>query len=154
MHISVKDAAERLNISSRAIQARCKKEGLKKQGKTYLIPEDILKKWEGTTTVKAKRNEAETKRNEALREGDEDEAESIIEEFTPEQYEKLQEVIHHYPELMERIEDYKNEIQYLRKSLDKKADQMDKLIGTINDSIKSIHQQNFLKAKENGYDTE
>jgi enoyl-[acyl-carrier-protein] reductase (NADH) len=144
MSITVKNASERLNISVRAIQIRCKKEGLTKQGKSYLIPEKVFKKWqsEGYTTT----NQTET--NEAK------ESETITETFSQAEYDKLQEVIYHYPELIERIQDYKNEIQYLRKSLDKKTEQMDTLLHTINNSIKSIHQQNFLNAKEKGYDKE
>jgi hypothetical protein len=54
--------------------------------------------------------------------------------------------------LVDRVEDYKNEIQYLRESLDKRNDQMDKMLESINSSLASIQQQNFIQAKEKGFD--
>lgn len=139
MHISVKDAAERLNISVRAVQVRCKKEGLRKKGNTYLIPKELLKTW-----LMQASNKTQNETKEDL----------VTESFSLEQYNKLQEVIYNYPQLLERITDYKNEIEYLRKSLDGKSKQMEILIHSINDSIKSIQQQNYLRAKDSGYDKE
>lgn len=139
MHISVKDAAERLNISVRAVQVRCKKEGLRKKGNTYLIPNELLKTW-----LMQASNKTQNETKEDL----------VTESFSLEQYNKLQEVIYNYPQLLERITDYKNEIEYLRKSLDGKSKQMEILIHSINDSIKSIQQQNYLRAKDSGYDKE
>ena len=54
--------------------------------------------------------------------------------------------------LVDRVEDYKNEIQYLRESLNKRNDQMDKMLESINSSLASIQQQNFIQAKEKGFD--
>lgn len=152
-NLTVKQAAERLGITPRAVQIRCKDSGIDKKGKTYLIPVTVVERWESETDNEAV-TENEAKRNEGKKTDSIDDQETITEEFSPEQYEKLQEVIYKYPELLERIQDYKNEIEYLRKSLDKKGEQMDKLIDSINGSIRSIQQQNFLKAKEKGYDTE
>ena len=55
-------------------------------------------------------------------------------------------------QLLERIADYKNEITYLRESLDKRNDQMDSLLRSINDSLKTIQQKNYIEAKDKGYD--
>lgn len=138
MYVSVKDAAKRLKISVRAVQIRCKKDNLGKKGNTYLIPENLLKEWIIQATQEPK--------SEAKERG------TITESFSLEQYNKLQEVIYNYPQLIERITDYKNEIDYLRKSLDSKSHQMELLINSISDSFKSIQQQNYLRAKEKGYD--
>ena len=147
MSISVKEAAERLDISIRAVQHRCKRDKIRKKDNTYLIPLDTLETWR----AEAEQERITKRQNEA---NERSEAEIITESFSQEQYDKLQEVIFNYPQLLERITDYKNEIDYLRKSLDSKSQQMEMLIHTMNDSIKSIQQQNYLSAKEKGYDKE
>jgi seryl-tRNA synthetase len=80
-------------------------------------------------------------------------------EFTTEEYDNIQETIKlaavqsdKIEMLVERVEDYKNEIQYLRESLNKRNDQMDKMLESINSSLASIQQQNFIQAKEKGFD--
>jgi recombination DNA repair RAD52 pathway protein len=80
-------------------------------------------------------------------------------EFTTEEYDNIQETIKlaavqsdKIEMLVDRVEDYKNEIQYLRESLNKRNDQMDKMLESINSSLASIQQQNFIQAKEKGFD--
>ena len=70
----------------------------------------------------------------------------ISETFTKAQYEKLQSVIEEYPILIERLKNYQNQIEYLRGSLDKQSDQMTLLIETMQSTIKTIEQRNFIEA--------
>ena len=139
---SVKEAAELLNITPRAVQLKCKDEKLKKQGKSYLITKEHLIQWgydggsgNNTSNIKI----AGGKQQEEIEE------ETVYEEFSIEQYNKLQEVIQEYPNLIREIQQYKEEIIYLRTELHSRTKQMDKLINTIDGSIKSLHQANSLQ---------
>lgn len=44
-HYTIKEVAEILQVKERAIQRRCKRAGLEKQGNKYLIPKHILDQW-------------------------------------------------------------------------------------------------------------
>lgn len=65
MLISVNDVAKRLKISNRAVQIKCKREGVVKIGNQYQITEDIVKRWEEKTEQKSERipNEPKQKQN-------------------------------------------------------------------------------------------
>ena len=61
--------------------------------------------------------------------------------------------------LIDTITDYKNQIAYLGKSLEKKEEQITLLIHSIKDSLetiketqKNMQQRNFIEAKEKGLD--
>ena len=58
MLVSVKDVAERLKISNRAVQIKCKREGLIKIGNQYQITNEIADKWSDNSEAK-QRNEHE-----------------------------------------------------------------------------------------------
>jgi len=151
MH-TVKEVSEILNISIRAVQKRAKGEGIPKTGNTYHIPGETLRRWENELSnepLNEPTNEPTNEPNEPGSQGEE-----ITETFSVEQYEKLQEVIQQYPNLLKEIEGYKNEIEFLRTELKERSNQMDKLINTVNDSIKTLHQTNYLSAKDKGYDNE
>jgi uncharacterized protein HemX len=45
MLVSVNDVANRLKITNRAVQIKCKREGLVKIGNQYQITEEIIQKW-------------------------------------------------------------------------------------------------------------
>ncbi len=157
---TVKEASQILGISTRAIQKRCKTENIPKKGRNYSISEETIKAWGkedvnepkrtlGEPTNEPKRTVNEPEENRA---SDQDE---ITESFSPDQYDKLQEVIHHYPELLKRIEDYQKEVNFLRdelknrtRQLDEKSTQLDKLLEALNGSIKSLHQANYITAKD------
>ncbi|WP_026837009.1 hypothetical protein [Gillisia sp. JM1] len=150
MLYTVKEVSKTLGISIRAVQKRCIAEGIDKTNRVYLIPKDILSKWELNEPNERTANEP----NELS------ENETITEAFTPEQYDKLNEVILKYPELVKRIEEYQQEIKFLRtelqersQQLDKKGLQLDKLIEALNGSIKTTHQSNYIQAKDKGLDT-
>lgn len=150
---TVKEASQILGISTRAIQKRCKTENIPKKGRNYSISEETIKAWEKEDVNEPKRTLGEpTNEPEENRESDQGE---ITESFSPDQYDKLQEVIHHYPELLKRIEDYQKEVNFLRdelknrtRQLDEKSTQLDKLLEALNGSIKSLHQANYITAKD------
>jgi len=68
-------------------------------------------------------------------------------------------VIHQQPELLKRLKEYQQEIKFLREELQERTKQLDiqgnqvsNLIEAINGSIKTLHQSNFLQAKDKGLD--
>ena len=92
--------------------------------------------------------------------------ETITDTFTIEEHEQLQDLIYGEPhkrkyveKLINTIEDYRNQIAYLGKSLERKDAQMTVLIHSIKDSLetiketqKNMQQRNFIEAKEKGLD--
>jgi hypothetical protein len=92
--------------------------------------------------------------------------ETITEIFTVEEHEQLQSLVYGEPskikyveKLIDTIEDYRNQITYLGKSLERKDEQMTVLIHSIKDSLetiketqKNMQQRNFIEAKEKGLD--
>ena len=65
--------------------------------------------------------------------------------------------IKYVEKLIETIKDYRNQITYLGKSLERKDEQMTVLIHSIKDSLetiketqKNMQQRNFIEAKEKG----
>ena len=130
MHYTVKEAAELLKVSERAIQKRCKRDGLTKSNGKWLIAKINLEQW----------SEPET--NNRPNQGEptaQDEPGEIIESFSLDEYEEFKKRLTEYPILLERLKDYRNEIEYLKKSLDKQAEQMDKVLGSVQKSIESLH---------------
>lgn len=139
---SVKEASELIGITERSVQLRCKKEDIRKKNNRYLITEEHIKDWI-TNTNEAKQNEPSL----------------ITEEFTEEQYNKLQEVIEKYPlqlkdiqHLQEMIESYKLQLEYLKKSLDKKDDIMQRLLTSLDNHTQNLLQKNYIEAKDKNYD--
>lgn len=125
------EASARLNISIRVLQIELKRLNVQKVKNRYIITDKIIEALKRTETNKT------------------NESEMISETFSKAQYDKLQEVIEEYPVLIERLKDYKNQIEYLRGSLDKQSDQMTLLIKTMQSSIKTIEQRNFIEASNN-----
>ena len=58
MLVSVNDVANRLKISNRAVQIKCKRQGLVKIGNQYQITEEIVENWMNKSEAK-QRNESE-----------------------------------------------------------------------------------------------
>ena len=50
------------------------------------------------------------------------------------------------------IESYQEQIQYLRNSLDKKDDMMNRLIVSLDNHTKNLLQKNYIEAKDKNYD--
>ena len=130
------EASQLLNISIRVVQLELKRLNVKKVKNRYVITDKVIEALKRTETNKT--NETKTNKSEM-----------ISETFSKAQYDKLQEVIEEYPILIERLENYKNQIEYLRGSLDKQSDQMTLLIKTMQSSIKTIEQRNFIEASNN-----
>jgi len=139
---SVKEASELIGITERAVQLKCKKEKIRKKNNRYLITEEHITEWI-TNTNEAQQNEVSL----------------ITEDFTEEQYNKLQEVIEDYPlklkdvqHLQEMVESYRLQLEYLKKSLDKKDDMMQKLLTSLDNHTKNLLQKNYIEAKDKNYD--
>ena len=62
MLISVDEAAKRLKISNRAVQIKCKKQGVLKIGNQYQLTDEIAQRWYDSEN-KTKRNEQEVSRD-------------------------------------------------------------------------------------------
>ena len=158
---SIFEANKLTGISKRTIQYRCKRDNVKQIDNRYIITGAILQSWvesaqDSTQSATQYATQSATDENENL----------ITEEFTEEQYNKLQEVIESYPlklkdieYLTERVEDYRMQIEYLKKSLDKRDDVMERLLENLKETMqslketnKTIHQRNFIEAKEKGFD--
>ena len=149
---TITEASEHSNISTRTMQRLCKKHNLEMQDGGYLISGLQLKIW---TQERAKPAPNDTTRHDTAIVGAQDEEEVYTEDFTPEQYNKLQEVIEQYPikeyeikNLLERLQDYKNEITYLKKHSDKILEMHQRLIDNIDKLTTNSIQRNTIEAKE------
>lgn len=150
MLYTVKQVSERLGLTVRAVQIKCKTSGIHKKGNTYMIPERILKQWERNET-EAKQTKRTNETNERSETDTTDtDPDQITETFSVQEYDKLQEVVQQYPNLLNQIQEYKTEIEYLRAELKERSTQMDKLIDTLQGSIKTLHQTNYIQAKDKG----
>ena len=137
MQYSVKQASEITGLPIRTIQYRCKTQNVKKVNKKYIITQNHIDKWMPNARLHDNMHNV------------------IVEEFTEEQYNKLQEVIEQYPlqiesikHLQELIKSYQDQIEYLRKSLDKKDVMMNKLVDSLDNHIKNLMQKNYIEAIE------
>lgn len=174
---SVLEASEKLGISVRAVQKRCKKDDLRKKNNRYVITDAIIEKWQEKAIETNNKNEQFAKNLtssqfdilELVKSIDNDDYVKTVllainenkhlEEFSENEYlrfkKRLEEAnylekrISDYKEEIKRMEDYvkdyRNTIQYLRVSLDKRADESLKL-------IESIKERNFIEAKEKNLD--
>jgi len=129
------EASQILGVSIRVLQIELKALGVKKNKNRYIITDQVIEALKAKETNVNERNETITN-------------ETITETFSTAEYEKLQEVIEEYPVLIERLKNYQNQIEYLKGSLEKQSDQMTLLINTMQSSIKTIEQRNFIEATE------
>jgi len=158
---SIFEANKLTGISKRTIQYRCKRDNIKQIDNRYIITGAILQSW-----VKSAQVSTQSATQYATQSATDENENLITEEFTEEQYNKLQEVIESYPlklkdieYLTERVEDYRIQIEYLKKSLDKRDDVMERLLENLKETMqslketnKTIHQRQFIEAKEKGFD--
>ena len=161
------EVAKELSLSVRAIQDRCKRSGLKKEGKNYLIPGIVFKEW----IAKAKRrNENKTKKPKDLREYSLDELINYIEESSGKQVylfdesdqqqfldiynsqEKLKKDIkvrdREFSLLEESKEHYKKQADYFIHANEKLTNMLDKLTSTLKESVDNTRRQQTLNAKD------
>jgi hypothetical protein len=127
---TIEEASQILNISIGVLKIELKRLNVQKLKKNYIITDSVINSLKRTETKET------------------NEDEMISETFTKAQYDKLQNVIEEYPILIERLKNYQNQIEYLRGSLDKQSDQMTLLIQTMQSSIKTIEQRNFIEASD------
>ena len=152
---SIEEAVEYSKIPHRTLQRYCKQHEVQKEYNRYLIPKKLLDSW----IEKYRRTANKTTRNDVDTPNDANDVELIQEGFTPEEYDLFQSRLREYPQLqkeikflVDRIEDYKNEISYLKNSLDKRANEVDGLIKAFNNSLKTMQERNFIEAKEKKLD--
>ncbi len=127
---TIEEASQILNISIGVLKIELKGLNVQKLKKNYIITDSVINSLKRIETKET------------------NEDEMISETFTKAQYDKLQNVIEEYPILIERLKNYQNQIEYLRGSLDKQSDQMTLLIQTMQSSIKTIEQRNFIEASD------
>lgn len=82
---------------------------------------------------------------------EQDDVNTVTQEFTEAEYNRLQNIIKDYSvkaqevdQLLKQLEYTKNQIEYFKKSLDKKDDQMNKLIDSFQGIIKTTSERNHL----------
>ena len=158
--MTAKEVSMRLQINLRTTQRLCKEIGLAKYNNKYIVTEadfESLKiaykkhqlAYEYYSEQIAKANDkTNDKQANELSQDDEAENELITEYFTPEDYTEFQKRLIEYTILHERIGDLKNEVQYLRTSLDKQAEQMNVLLNSFNNTIASIRERNAIDYKK------
>lgn len=136
-----KEASKLLEIPLRTIQYRCRKQNIRKKNNQYLITEEHIEEWKSAQHYATENAIAQSQ--------------LYYEEFTEQQYEKLQEVIEQYPlqlkdieYLRESVQGYREQIEYLKKSLDKRDELMQKLLNSLGTSLTSTTERNYIEAKE------
>lgn len=115
--MTIQDTAKKLNIHPRVLQNICKRLNITKKANRYVITKDDIKRIKRERTEPNKLND--------------DFVNLITETFTVEEYDKFRTRLIEWNTLQDRIGDLKNEIDYLRKSLDKHNDQMNLILASI-----------------------
>jgi len=146
--------ATMLNLSLRSIQLKCKKKNLKKDSEGYLIPEDVVKIWLLESPPKVNEAKAPTKRQRKERK-----PKTITQEYTIDQYNKLEEIIsitlptakrelsaemQENRILEERIKGNNTLIDHLKENLKLANHRIDLLTNMLGESNKTIQQRNTL----------
>jgi hypothetical protein len=150
---TIRQASIKLKTSIRQVQRLCKELDVPKINNRYYIDDqtlEILFKVRNFGSVNATNLRLfQDKINDINSVIDEQELqEDLIQEaFTQEEYQEFQKRLIEYSTLQERITDLKNEINYLRSSLDKQNEQMGVMLSTFNETIKSIRERNAIEYK-------
>lgn len=173
-YYTVKQASEILGVSERAIQKKCKKEKVWRKSNRYQISEENISNWrtiseQNSLSSLSSLSGVSSKIIELIKEIDnEDYILSILEaikdnkhleEFTDEEYtafekrlieanflaDKVSQYKTEIIRMEEYVKDYRNNIEYLKKSLDKRANETTILLETLK-------ERNFIEAKEKGFD--
>ena len=162
------EVAKFLDVSIRAVQDRCKKYGVSKEGRSYVIPGNILKSWITKNERKLAKQTNETKRS--LREHTQEEIIEALEEFSGKQVFLLddneqQQFIdisnsqkeltkdlevrnREFGMLEESKEHYKAQADYFIKANDKLTGMLQKLTDTLKESVDNTRRQQTLNAKD------
>lgn len=138
------ELSERLDVSIRLIQKTAKDLNISKVKGKYQFTDAQAERIANELNERKRTNENEQFTGQ--------ESDTIIEEFSAEEYEKLQEVISDYKtkiaeakHLVEQIEILKNQLDYMKGSLDKKDDQINKLIESFQKTIQINSERNHLE---------
>lgn len=158
--MNAKDVSLKLKINLRMVQMYCKQLNIPKHKRRYVITDaDIprikdrheslkIELQQLAEAIEKKLFEQETNTNEKEANESEDVAnEYRTEYYTDTEYAEVQKRIIEYNKLNERIADLKNEVQYLRNSLDKQSEQMNVLLNSFNNTIASIRERNAIEYK-------
>jgi chromosome segregation ATPase len=158
--MNAKDVSLKLKISLRMVQKYCNELNIHKHRNRFVITENDLQRIKDrhhslkielqqlAEAIEKNRTEKET--NESVIEANESEDvanEYRTEYYTDTEYAEVQKRIIEYNKLNERIADLKNEVQYLRNSLDKQSEQMNVLLNSFNNTIASIRERNAIEYK-------
>lgn len=149
---SVRKVAIKLKTSIRTIQQLCKDLQIPKFRNKYLITDAIVQILAEKRNVNAEitQNVAEIERRYTTKIDDSSDDSSddiIMQPYTLDEYQEIQKRLIEYNQFTEKIADLKNEINYLRSSLDKQSDQMSRMLQTFDDTIKSIRERNAIDYK-------
>ena len=120
----LKDIADILNVTDRTVERYLKSYFSLEKG-AYIVSEKML----------------QVLKNEYLQ----SESDTVVEEFTKEEYQEFHRRLSEYPFLKERIHDILNDLDYHRKSIDSHNKQMDMILNMM-------QQRNFIEAKEKKLD--
>lgn len=115
--MNIQQVAKKLSIHPRVLQKICKDLNVSKVGNSYNITNDEFKRIRNERANPTKVNAKFVN--------------LITETFTPQEYDKFRTRLIEWNTLQDRIGDLKNEIDYLRKSLDKHNDQMNLILASI-----------------------
>ena len=163
-----KQLSQQMGKSARYVQIRAKKLGIKKRQGKYLFNQNEA---DAITDEQTNEDETEAKnvdndssyinQTKSSEQADEwtneqtNEPEIITQEFTLDEYERLQNIIKDYhskakevEQLLEQVEMSKNHIEYFKQSLERKDQQMDKLLETFKQTTQSIQQRNYIELNE------
>ena len=158
--MNAKDVSLKLKISLRMVQKYCNELNIHKHRNRFVITENDLQRIKDrhhslkielqqlAEAIEKNRTEKETNESEIEANESEDVAnEYRTEYYTDTEYAEVQKRIIEYNKLNERIADLKNEVQYLRNSLDKQSEQMNILLNSFNNTIASIRERNAIEYK-------
>jgi len=137
--MNANEVSEILNISLRMVQVYCKQLNIQKQRNRYVITKNDLQR------IKDRLNVIQTYESEVTNENETQDYRT--EYYTETEYAEVQKRIIEYNLLNENIADLKNEVQYLRNSLDKQHEQMNVLLNSFNNTIASIRERNAIEYK-------
>jgi predicted nucleic acid-binding Zn-ribbon protein len=137
--MNANEVSEILNISLRMVQVYCKQLNIQKQRNRYVITKNDLQR------IKDRLNVIQMYESEVTNENETQDYRT--EYYTETEYAEVQKRIIEYNLLNENIADLKNEVQYLRNSLDKQHEQMNVLLNSFNNTIASIRERNAIEYK-------
>jgi hypothetical protein len=162
-YYSIDQASYKTGLSKRWLQKKCKAINLEKSNGQYKISDSLIIEWKRTKSnvtkekdvisdviTNNKENVSKTPKNvsDAKVTYIDGSADEILVPLSPAEYDKLNQLIHNEKLMSERIEDYKNEIQYLRNSLDKSHEQFGILLKKMEQSLSLLAQRNWIEAIE------